>query len=595
MPWPQTVDYNSAIQNPRHCFADPDLAGGRPAEGMIPGIPLSYAGSFATVYKVLGADDQPWAVKCFTRRVSNLHLRYKAISEHLRQQKRRFTVDFQYLEEGIKVESGWFPVVKMQWVEGFTFNEFLRDRVGNAGLLEQLCGLWLRLGNDMREARMAHGDLQHGNVMLVRGATPGSLLLRLVDYDGMWVPALENVPPNEVGHPNYQHPQRLTEGCYSAQIDRFSLLAVYTALRCLMVGGKALWSAHDNQENILFREADFKAPWQSRLFPKLLSLPDVAAASLAGHLLLASRGPLDRVPLVADLVAGGASLTAEQLDHLAALGQPVAALTSGPATAAQVPVSVPPQATDPPPAHAPTEWGHQEKAPAGDQPTLLDQPTLAEQPAVAEQPTVMELQTIPDVLGVPPEQRRAAAELFAHANEVLGRTGDHAYALQLLLGSCKLDPANLEHRKKLREVGRALGEGGKRRGFFESLSNLPARSRMRAARGAGEHRKVLEHGEELLAKAPGDVAAQLEMAEAAEALRMPALAVWLLIEARKQAPTDVAALRALARLCERLERFAVAAAVWRQVHQAVPSDQEAADKVKDLAAWEAVVRTATLV
>ena len=54
MPWPQTLDYNAAIQYPQQCFADPELANGQPADGMIPGIPLSFAGSFATVYKIQG-------------------------------------------------------------------------------------------------------------------------------------------------------------------------------------------------------------------------------------------------------------------------------------------------------------------------------------------------------------------------------------------------------------------------------------------------------------------------------------------------------------------------------------------------------------
>jgi hypothetical protein len=318
MGWPQTVDYNAAIQNPADCFRDPDLMRGEAAEGMIPGIPLSFAGSFATVYKVQRAGSPPWAVKCFTRQVSNLHTRYKQISDHLQQKKRRFAVDFQYLQEGIQVGGLWYPVVKMQWVEGFTLNEFLRERVANPSLLEQLCQLWLRLGAELREDKTAHGDLQHGNVMLVPGASASSLLLRLVDYDGMWVPALADTPPGEVGHPNYQHPQRLTRGGYSVEIDRFSHLLVYTALRCLMVGGKSLWAAHDNEENLLFRESDFKAPGQSKLLPKLLSLSEPGAVALTGHLLLASQGPLDAVPLLADLLAGAAvcPLTSEQFDRL---------------------------------------------------------------------------------------------------------------------------------------------------------------------------------------------------------------------------------------------------------------------------------------
>ena len=81
MAWPQTVDYNSAVQNPADCFRDEELAHGQPAEGMIPGIPLSFAGNFATVYKIK-CPTGVWAVKCFTRKVENLQLRYQQISEH---------------------------------------------------------------------------------------------------------------------------------------------------------------------------------------------------------------------------------------------------------------------------------------------------------------------------------------------------------------------------------------------------------------------------------------------------------------------------------------------------------------------------------
>jgi hypothetical protein len=28
MPWPLSQDYNEAVQNPGHCFADPDLRAG---------------------------------------------------------------------------------------------------------------------------------------------------------------------------------------------------------------------------------------------------------------------------------------------------------------------------------------------------------------------------------------------------------------------------------------------------------------------------------------------------------------------------------------------------------------------------------------
>ena len=107
---------------------------------------------------------------------------------------------------------------------------------------------------------MAHADLQHGNVILVPGRKDGALAIKLIDYDGMWVPALAGRDSGEVGHANYQHPQRLKEGTYSADVDRFPLLVVATALRGLMVAGRALWDQFDNGDNLLFKESDLRNP-----------------------------------------------------------------------------------------------------------------------------------------------------------------------------------------------------------------------------------------------------------------------------------------------------------------------------------------------
>ncbi len=161
-----------------------------------------------------------------------------------------------------------------------------------------------------------------------------------------------------------------------------------------------------------------------------------------------------------------------------------------------------------------------------------------------------------------------ADELFARAGEVLYK-GDPTYALELLLSSCKLDPACIAHRQKLREVARhvrRLRPGS----WLDVLTNRPARGRLRAARQAGDHRKVLEHGETLLTRSPDDLAAQLEMAEAAEALGLPTLAVWLLEEAHDRAPTDLGVLRALARLCQRNGWTAAADVVQQRIHRLNP-------------------------
>ncbi len=519
---------------------------------MIPGIPLSYAGSFATVYKILSPTGQAWAVKCFTRKVENLQQRYQEISKHLNRRKRRFVVDFQYLREGIKVEGEWYPAVKMQWVEGFTLNAFLRDHVHNSDVLEQLCQLWLRLANDMREDRMAHGDLQHGNVMLVPGNSADSMFLRLVDYDGMWVPALADRPPREVGHANYQHPQRLAEGGHTAEIDRFAHLAIYTALRCLMAGGKVLWSAHDNEENLLFREADFRSPGKSKLFAKLLALPDADAAALAGHLLLASQGPLDQVPFVGDLLDGSdvEPLSSEQIKRLCAL-------------VPQVVLTVPPPAALSTPPPGPVDWF----LPEADATAL--HPAIAPRPTAIDMPTLRDTSRLVEIAGE--EQLRAAEELYLHAREIL-RRGDPSYALQLLLSCCKLDPGNIAHRELLRLTSRATASR-QPPGWMDSLSNRSARSRLRSARRAGEHRKVLEYGEELLLRMPADVSVQLDMAESAEALGLYAMATWLLEEARRQSSRSKLIDQTLARLAQRLDRLGIASAVEAHLRQAKPVER----------------------
>ncbi len=313
MAWPPATDYSNAIQNPAGCFADAELAAGRPETDPL-GLPLSYAGNFANVYKVVCPGEQAWAVKCFTREVPDLQQRYALISDHLERHHRPFAVEFRYLEQGVKVRGAWYPILKMRWVEGFTLNDFLREYAANVVLLDRLSWLWLRLAIQMRESRLGHGDLQHGNVLLTPGSKASAMVLRLIDYDGMWVPELAGWPPGEVGHANYQHPERLSEGGYSFEMDRFAHLVVFTALRCLAAGGRALWERHDNGENLLFREADFRLPAASKLWPELFRLPDPVAVTLAGHLLAASQQPQDLVPLLSELAAEGKvlPLSAEQ-------------------------------------------------------------------------------------------------------------------------------------------------------------------------------------------------------------------------------------------------------------------------------------------
>ena len=301
MSWPLSQDYNEAIQDPQNSFSDAELKTGEAVTNAL-GIPMPRSGNFADVYELRCPSGTRWAVKCFTREVHGLRERYNEISKYLRQVNLPFMVDFQYLEQGIRVRGAWYPVLKMQWVEGFVLNEFVRDNLDKKPILQALSQIWLRMARRLREANMAHCDLQHGNVLFVPGSSANSLAVKLIDYDGMCVPALAGVKSGEVGHPAYQHPERLRTGTYNQEVDRFSLLSIATGLRCLTVGGRSLWDRYDNGDNLLFRQSDLQAPAQSPLFQELLAIRDPQAQSLVKELSRACQGPLDAVPLVTDLL-----------------------------------------------------------------------------------------------------------------------------------------------------------------------------------------------------------------------------------------------------------------------------------------------------
>jgi len=82
----------------------------------------------------------------------------------------------------------------------------------------------------------------------------------------------------------------------------------------------------------------------------------------------------------------------------------------------------------------------------------------------------------------------------------------------------------------------------------------------------------------------------MDMAEAADALGLLDMAVWLLEQARQKDPNLAAINRALARLYEKRGNFTQAIACWELVRKADPADIEANHKAKDLAASETIAR-----
>ena len=312
-PWPTPQDYNEGIQCPQTAFGHDELRCGKAIDGPL-GIPIPRAGNYAAVYEFIGGKSaRKLAIKCFTRPVpADLESRYVAINKHLQRlkthlKKTPFMIESEYLARGIRVNDDTYPIVEMQWVNGGLLNDFVRDNLHRPRALEGVSDGWIRMARWLPKARIAHGDLQHGNVIIFRDSVTYEQFMKLIDYDGMWLPSLADKPSGELGHENYQHPERKQLGSagYCAEMDRVPLLVIACALRALKVAGKSLWQRYDNGDNLLFLKADLDKPDQSALFKELWNIPDAATHDFVGWLVMALAGRLQFAPELGKIIIDG--------------------------------------------------------------------------------------------------------------------------------------------------------------------------------------------------------------------------------------------------------------------------------------------------
>lgn len=259
MSWPTLLDYHEAVQTPRTSFGDPELRDGTLAINAL-GLPLVASGSFASVYRMTCAG-KAWAIRCFHENRPDQQHRYEAISRVPGFNELEFTVNFQYLKQGIKVNGSWFPILKMEWVDGETLDEILR-KTTDAAKLRQLADKFRRMIVSMHRAGIAHGDLQHGNIMMVRDQ------FRLVDYDCMFVPELSGHRSPEIGHRNYQHPYR-SSAHFGPYLDNFSAWLIQLSLDALSIDPALMRVANGGEECIIFRSADLRHPETSSILKAL--------------------------------------------------------------------------------------------------------------------------------------------------------------------------------------------------------------------------------------------------------------------------------------------------------------------------------------
>jgi hypothetical protein len=265
------------------------------------GMPLVTSGQFAYVYKLKSTNgDGDFAVRCFRGYLGDRDQRYRAIQEHLWGSPVSYLSEFSYASEGILVGGNRFPILFMKWIEGPTLDFYINEMLQRRDVLLHLSEEWLRLLHALQASGIAHGDLQHGNIIVEHGQ------LRLVDHDGIFVPKMAGWSASEVGHQHYQHPRREAQH-FDEKLDRFSSLVIYLSLLAL-AEQPSLWQEY-HDENLLFTKTDFADPDSSTLFKKIREIgPE--HARLADTLAAAASGPPDEVPCLLDLVKTKTSLPA---------------------------------------------------------------------------------------------------------------------------------------------------------------------------------------------------------------------------------------------------------------------------------------------
>lgn len=274
MMFPSATSYMEALQDPASCFNDPELATGAPVLTPL-GLPRAMSGNVATVFRVDCPTGRSHAVRCFIRSFEDEETRYTAIAAHLDRLAPSWRVPFELQRDGIIVDGRRWPILKMEWSSGESLTSYLERNLWDSAAIAYLALRFATLAEEIRGAGLAHGDLQHGNILV----TPGGGL-RLIDYDGMYVPGLENLKSNERGHRNYQHPGRTQED-FGPHLDHFPSWVIYTSLVAVATD-PILWGRLDGgDECLLFRHEDLASPDSSPAFAALDASGDESLAALA--------------------------------------------------------------------------------------------------------------------------------------------------------------------------------------------------------------------------------------------------------------------------------------------------------------------------
>lgn len=255
--WPTAGAYDTALLERATTFVDPAIRQGKLTADAFGPIRFNGAGKYVCVYQV-----SDWFVRCFTETApSDLRERYQAIATFVNTHCRTmpFLLEQTWVEQGIRMQGRVVPFLKVPRVlNAQTLGSFLEERYHNSALVAEIALAFRAMINQLEQAHVAHGDLDITNILIVDDGQTRSL--KLIDYDGMYVPAMERLRLKAIdfGHVHFQHPRTEHIRAFGPHMDRFSAVVLYLSLIAI-AASPFVWEncGANDTERLVFSETDY--------------------------------------------------------------------------------------------------------------------------------------------------------------------------------------------------------------------------------------------------------------------------------------------------------------------------------------------------